>query len=145
MSQDNPIEYEELKMLAYGRYVDAKVLFQKRRYDGAVYLIGYVVEASLKARICKNLGVKDYPDEKDEKNYFRTHNFDRLLLLSGLKKKLTEKRNKELFNNWSILTKWGPEWRYKPIGTSSREEAKMMLKALTDKKFGFITWIQRYW
>jgi hypothetical protein len=34
--------------------------------------------------ICKNLNIKEYPDNWKEKQIFASHDFDRLLLLSGL-------------------------------------------------------------
>lgn len=44
-----------LTRLARARLADARALLQAKRYDGAVYLGGYVVEMALKARICRTL------------------------------------------------------------------------------------------
>jgi HEPN domain-containing protein len=51
----------ELKELAQLRLKEAETLFQAGLYDGAAYLCGYVIEFALKAKICKLLGVNEYP------------------------------------------------------------------------------------
>jgi HEPN domain-containing protein len=49
------IAVADLRRLAKARLQDAEALFQTRRFDGAVYVVGYSVEIALKARICKTL------------------------------------------------------------------------------------------
>jgi hypothetical protein len=56
------ISKDELKQIANTRLKEAKVLYKNDLFDGAGYICGYVVEASLKAMICKNLNIKEYPD-----------------------------------------------------------------------------------
>ena len=75
----------ELEQLAQTRLDEAKSLIEKGFYDGAFYLAGYVIELALKARICKVLDLSDYPDTGKLGTIFKTHSFDELLLLSGLK------------------------------------------------------------
>lgn len=141
------IKREDLKLIAETRLKEAKVLYKSHLYDGAAYLCGYVVETSLKVMICKNLKIDNYPDDGEERKIFFSHDFDRLLLLAGLSKKINakNKRNKKLFANWSILTQWRPEGRYAPIGTYKENDAKEFLKALEDKKDGFFVFIKRVW
>jgi HEPN domain-containing protein len=141
------ITHKNLKSIAFMRLKEAKVLYKNKLYDGAAYLCGYVVEAALKARICKNLNIKSYPDDGNLKTIFSSHDFDRLLLLSGLSEEisLSNKRNQQLFQNWSLLTAWRPERRYIPKGTHKKEDLKSMFKALEDRKSGFLTWIKKSW
>ncbi len=67
---------DQLRELSEVRLREAETLFEAELYDGCVYLCGYVVEAALKARICRVLGVNEYPEEM--RQTFWTHDFDRL-------------------------------------------------------------------
>ena len=129
------------------RLKEAKVLYEHNLYDGAAYLCGYVVEAALKAIICKNLNIEQYPDDGTMKTIFSSHDFDRLLLLSGLSKEinLSNTRNLKLFQNWSLLTEWRPDRRYIPTGTYKKEQIRDMFKALEDKQTGLLTYIKKLW
>ena len=49
----------ELRNIASERLKDAEALLSAARYDGAIYLGGYVVELALKNRICVVLNWKD--------------------------------------------------------------------------------------
>lgn len=140
------IQYEDLKLIAETRLKEAKALHKSGLHDGAAYICGYVVETALKARICKNLKIKEYPDEGNEKQIFRSHDFDRLLLLSGLQNKisLANKRTKKLFENWSLLTSWKPEERY-TLGAYQKKDIEDLFKALEDGQYGFFNWIKKLW
>lgn len=84
----------DLRGIAEARLEDATVLRTARRYDGAVYLCGYVVEIGLKARICGTLKWNEYPATASEfQRYqsFRTHDLDVLLHLSGREAKIKGK------------------------------------------------------
>lgn len=139
------IKYKDLKKIAEIRLKEAQILNSNGYYDGATYLCGYVVETALKARICKNLNIQDYPDTGENKSIFSSHNFDRLLLLSGLQDQISISKNPQLFQNWSLLTTWKPDGRYQSIGTCSKQSAKDTLQALTQSKFGFLKWIKKQW
>ncbi len=78
------IAYHDLKRISLTRFKEAKLLRDNGYYDGAVYLCGYVVETALKARICKHLKQNHYHDSGQHKQVFLSHEFDRLLILSGL-------------------------------------------------------------
>lgn len=41
------IDKSELKKLTYARLKDSKILCSEERYDGAVYICGYVIELAL--------------------------------------------------------------------------------------------------
>jgi len=140
------IKYNDLKKIAESRHREAGILYSKGCYDGAVYLCGYVVEVALKARICKNLNLDEYPDDLfTVKDLFSTHKFQRLLLLSGLQSQMTLNKGR-LPIYWSLLTNnWSPENRYLAIGTYSQQDARDILEALGHKKCGFFTWIKKQW
>ena len=87
------------------------------RYDGAIYLGGYVVELALKNRICVVLNWKGFPQTAGEfQNYksFKTHNLDVLLSLSGVESKI----------NSSIC-----EWSPLPLGTRKRGIIQSVVQA----------------
>ena len=134
--------YSDLKKLAEDRLNDAKVLYHKERYDGAVYLCGYVLEFALKARICKILNLDEYPYQGKYKFTYATHDFDVLLRLSGLEKEilLSKTKNPDLFIKWSVVTGWSPGMKYK-IMNKTKKEVGNMLVALID----VFKWLKKYW
>jgi HEPN domain-containing protein len=119
----------ELLKIKRARLKDAKILYQNRQYDGAVYICGYAVEIALKARICKTLKwIDGYPDTRKEfENYtsFKTHDLDVLLRISGIEEQI----KKRFFSEWSTIAKWNPEARYKEIGKINKIEAGNMIQA----------------
>jgi HEPN domain-containing protein len=130
------ISRADLINLARGRLKDAQVLLDAGRYDGAIYLGGYVVEVALKNRICKTLRWSGLPQTSGEfQNYqsFKTHKLNVLLRLSGVEAKIRA----SYVAKWSAVVTWDPEIRYNPIGSTSQtkaesliEAAKILLKAL---------------
>jgi HEPN domain-containing protein len=138
---------DELKELAKTRLKEAKALFDCGLYDGSYYLAGYVVELSLKARICRVLDTNDYPDSGKVSQSFKIHKLDDLLLLAGLNRKFEQAQiaNPNLLTNWSLVTRWNEELRYKPVGSSPMLQAQEAIVALEDKNDGIFTWIKKYW
>lgn len=134
-----------LKTATKAKLKAAKILFSAGDNDTAGYLLGYVVECSLKAVICRKLKISEYPDTGKFQNVFATHEFDRLLLLSGYSAEIDLSKNPSLFNYWSILTKdWKPDIRYNGnIYTSAVIQDK--LNALEDGRGGFLRWVKRRW
>ena len=122
------IPAKDLKKLARGRLKDAEVLCKGRRYDGAVYLCGYAIELALKARVCKTLKWSGFPETRKEFNRlgsFRTHNLEVLLHLSGIEARVKANR----MADWSVFAQWGPELRYRQIGTANSVDARDMIDA----------------
>lgn len=117
----------ELKKLAHARLDDARVLFDAARYDGAVYLCGYAVELALKHRICRTLNWLEFPDNRHEFKSFKTHKLDVLLRLSGVELRISTK----YFAEWSAVSNWDPDARYRPIGQVTRANAELMLDSAT--------------
>jgi HEPN domain-containing protein len=132
---------KDLRDLAKLRLEEAEYLYRGKLHDGCVYLCGYVVEFALKARICKVLKLHEYPDRA----LFKTHDFEVLKLLAGLQDEITISKNTPLFNNWSIATRWRPEQRYSPAGTSGAQEAKDMISSIKDNPDGVLTWLSKRW
>jgi hypothetical protein len=120
------ITIADLRSIADARIEDARVLLHNGRLDGAAYLCGYAVELALKARICSTLGWQGFPETRSEfENLasFKTHKLDVLLSLSGQEQAIKTKHLEE----WSAVSNWDPEARYKTIGHTSREQAELML------------------
>lgn len=133
----------ELKTLARLRLKEAECLYRSGFYNGCVYLCGYVVECALKARICKVLNLDEYP--ADELKFSKTHDFDVLKLLAGLKKDLAPGSNQELWENWSVATRWKPELRYQPPGQNNQETAGEVIDSIKVSPNGVLTWLAKRW
>ena len=134
-------------------YVVLDLLFQTRSlspdldkglYDGAAYLAGYVVETALKARICKVLGIDDYPSTGPLKPTYAVHDLGQLVLLAGLKLRLGLAAA-PLLANWSIAQPWTPERRYTAPGTQGEQDSLDVLSAIRDPKDGILRWIAKFW
>ena len=98
------------------------------RCDGAVYLAGYVVEIALKARICRTLKWRGFPETGAEfKNFqsFKVHDLDVLLTLTGLEPRIKAK----YFAEWSVVAEWNPEARYKAPGMTTKADAHLFVEA----------------
>ena len=122
------IDRKELRKLAAERLKDAEALAKARRYDGALYVCGYVVELALKARICRTLKWAGFPEtnrEFDGVKSLKTHDFDSLLRFSGREAKVKTTH----FADWSVATSWKPELRYRTPGTATKTEAEDIISA----------------
>ena len=122
------IARNELRKIAHTRLKEAEVLYQNKKYDGAIYLCGYAVEAVLKSRICRTLKWTGFPQSRSEfQSYqsFRTHDLDILLNLSGIEAKILDQYPAQ----WAIAKKWSPEMRYHPIGTAIQSDVFNMIEA----------------
>lgn len=122
------IPKNELRKIARARLRDAEVLYDSRRYDSAIYLCGYAIEAALKARICRTLKWTGFPSTRGEfQSYqsFRTHDLRVLLNLSGIKAKMEA----QYILEWSVISTWNPEIRYAFIGTAGKNDALNMIGA----------------
>lgn len=146
MTKNPALTKGELKKLARLRLREAEHLYRKELFDGCYYLCGYVVEFALKARVCRVLKLGSYPVEsKSEKQYFATHDFDRLKLLAGLQSEISAANNSKLFENWSKVTEWDPGLRYSPVGTCDKKRAAEMLACIKSKPNGVLTWLTKRW
>jgi len=139
------LDRKTLKSVTNKKLKAAKILYGAGDYDTAGYLLGYVVECSLKAIVCKTLNLKEYPDTGRHQDVFASHSFDRLLTLSGYSKDLNLSKNKDLNDKWSTLTKdWKPETRYNE-GVFTKKVIEEKIEALEDSKKGFMAWVKTRW
>lgn len=134
----------ELQTLAAQYLRDAEVLFDAGRYDAARYMSGYVLEMGLKARICRHLKLREYPESGLLEKLFKTHDFDILKVLAGLGKDFPQGWNPRLIANWNLVSGWRPDWRYQPPGMT-RQQAEAIIKALNDGPDGIFRWLRRRW
>ncbi len=139
---------KEIQKIAVQKLSDAELLLANECYDNAYYLGGYAVELALKARICKNLNIDDLflPHSKYLK-FFKVHDFDTLLMFSGLIDKFEKARinNLNLHQNWSYICQWREDSRYIMSGLKTESEVKQFLSAINDSSNGFLQWIKKYW
>ena len=120
------IHVADLRKLARARLTDAKSLLNARRYDGAIYIGGYVVEIALKARICRTLKWDAFPESRKEfasLATFRTHDLDVLLALSGREQRIKGRHLAE----WSDVATWDPEVRYRAPGSATKGDADRLV------------------
>jgi len=117
---------KDLRAIARARLRDAQVLLRAKRFDGAFYLCGHAVELSLKARICRTLKWRGFPEsDKDFKGLqsLKTHDLEVLLKFSGIEGRVSAKHGVE----WSTAIQWNPEQRYQRIGIRQPQQAADMV------------------
>ncbi len=120
------ISSHELDKISRARIKDARILFENKAYDGALYICGYAIEVALKAIICKSLSLSGIPHTSEEFSNIariKTHNLEELLkqVPSGVSGKIKS----TYFGDWSIVLQWNPEMRYAPIrGNQMKSQAK---------------------
>lgn len=105
---------DTLKKIALIRLKTAKTLLNADDWQGSAYMMGLALECMLKAVICKTLRISNYPERhKDKKipDFFMTHSFNRLLLVSGLSDIFSPKGDVLAFGNWSsFVIQYPTEW-----------------------------------
>jgi hypothetical protein len=142
------ISEQELKQLVTEKLTDTEALISKKRYNAAIYIVGYALEIGLKLKICNILKFdKGFPENKNEfKAYLsesnenvdllrsisniqeiRNHDLDKLLFYSGVEYKI--KLN--FIEEWSKVASWNPEMRYKILATTKEDATE---KAIATKK-----------
>lgn len=90
----------DFKQLAQKRLQTVAVLIDNNEFTVAAYIMGFVLECVLKSAACKALNLEVYPGpgtgvRHEVSTYFLTHNFDQLLIVSGMTDlfKLSEEGN----------------------------------------------------
>lgn len=134
----------ELKRKAESRLRAIKVAHGEKLYDEVVADSGLVVEFALKSSVCKAIKKDIYPEGIRK---YRTHDAETLVDLSRLRRELEiEKTNNlDFFINWSLLSKWSINFRYKPPGSYDANRSKDYINALDGEKGGVYTWIKTKW
>jgi len=134
----------DYKQVALDRLQDAHILFDAKRYSAAYYMVGYVIECALKARIAQRFARHTIPERQLLEGVYQ-HDLEKLLTVAGLRSDLNAamSQNASLRNNWNIVKNWKVDSRYIP--RRSRAEARDMLTAVSDPVNGVLSWIQAYW
>lgn len=85
----------------------------------------------------------DFPD-KSNTNRVHTHDLTGLVELANLKEErfAATQTNKRFEAGWNVVFRWSEQSRY---STSTRDDAKAILDAITRRKDGVLTWIKQRW
>jgi len=134
----------DLQQLAEARLLDAQILLEAGRLDGAYYLLGYVVECALKSCITKQFGLNEVPDKKLVDDFY-THDLKKLLKIAGLSSELASKSRMDASfeTNWTTIQDWRETTRYN-IGVAE-QDVRSLLDAVVNIDSGVLTWLRTQW
>ena len=136
----------EYRRVALVRLADARALLQARRYDGAYYLAGYVIECALKACIARQFRVATIPEPRLVADiYRRGHELAALARLAGLELAITAetRRDAQFGACWLTVQGWTVDSRYQAGRT--RLEAQNLYDSVADPGHGVLRWLQQHW
>ena len=141
---------DQLHQLTRERILDAQALIDGGRWSFAYYNVGYAVECALKACFLSRMPITGWVfRDKVKIDECRTHEFKKLIDLSGLSSELADHvAASSAFGgsfsaNWEIVKVWKVDDRYSLSKTEG--EAKALLAAITDQPDGVLEWIMKYW
>jgi hypothetical protein len=105
---------QSLKTLAHKRRKTAKILIDAEDWVIAAYIMGHTLECALKASTCKTLKLNSYPPvtrKGEDSNFFKSHEFERLLIVSGLGDVFSPYGDVSAYQNWSAFTiEYAGDW-----------------------------------
>ena len=136
----------EYRQVALARLTDARTLLRARRYDGAYYLAGYVVECALKACIARQFRVATIPDPRlVSEIYRRGHELPALARLAGLEFAITAeaRRDGQFGSSWVTVQRWTADSRYE-VGRA-RVQAQNLYDSVADPSHGVLRWLKQHW
>jgi HEPN domain-containing protein len=142
------VNRKHLQKLAKERLKDARALLGRKRWSGAYYLCGYVIECALKACLLRYLGESGavFGDESYRKKLGDcwTHDLVKLVSLAGLEADFGAARgaNVMLDNFWTVTKDWKDTSRYEE---KTEAEAKLLYEAVSHNPDGVFRWIQSRW
>ncbi len=133
----------EIIALADNKLRASEFLIQGVFFDDTYYLGGYAFELLLKAKICKTLSIPDFFDFDNSKSRklsvsktpkgdkdnlykpFKVHDYEQLLILSGLYTEFSSKINNDLVfrADWSVISKWDETLRYSAGSTKTNVDS----------------------
>ncbi len=141
---------DQLQRLTNERILDAQALLDGGRWSFAYYNVGYAVECALKSCFVARMPITGWVfQDKVKIDDCRTHEFEKLINLSGLRQELFDQMavnlaaGGSLRANWLEVNLWQVHDRYS-LSTTERE-AKELFAAITDQPDGVLAWIMRYW
>jgi len=135
-----------IQKLAWAKLKEAACLLEENHCDWAYYTAGYTIELMLKARICRTFGIENFYDESSGilkqlkfPQTFKSHDFEQLLLLSGVFTELKKDvlSDLSLQAQWSSVCEWSEEVRYSG-GKTSQEVEKFLISI-----HGIALWIEK--
>ena len=129
----------ELQRLSKMRLKEAKLLLANGFPSGAYYLAGYAIECALKACIAKNSRRHDFPDKKFVVRS-HTHDLKELIKLAQIGSSL--ELDSRMQPSWGLVQQWSEESRYR---TYPDQDARELLDAIANSKYGIMPWITRHW
>jgi HEPN domain-containing protein len=134
----------DLQQLTEARLADAQVLLEAGRWDGAYYLLGYVVECALKSCITKQFGLHEVPDKKLVGDFY-SHDLKNLLKIAGLSGEFASRARKDstFETNWTTIQDWTETTRYR-IGVAE-QNVRSLLDAIVNIDSGVLTWLRTQW
>jgi len=129
-----------LRYLISNKIKDAKILIKYGRCPASMYIAGYAIELALKYKICRTLQFNQgFPENRQElSNYLtiinrnnpqpiaidirdiRNHDLNTLLFYSGVELRIKG----QFFAEWSIVSRWSPENRYKKTRVLNKTAAE---------------------
>jgi len=126
----------EQSKVAQHRRDDAQALFEQERWRGAMYISGYAIECTIKARLMLMFRVNTLEDLEAELKRrglipgdasLFDHRIELYLRASGRLEAL--RSDKALWRSFNIANRWIPSWRYNP-DLSNRNDAEDFLSAV---------------
>jgi hypothetical protein len=129
----------ELEEAAAERLLDADILLAGGRHASALAMGLYALEMTLKVAICRRLDLHALPVE------FQIHDFEGLLTLTGLSRRIQEPESSKVKNHWDFILKRYKsshvnELRYAPSVYTTRQ-VRDFLHRLKDPSNGVLKWI----
>jgi HEPN domain-containing protein len=126
------------------RIKEAKVLLDRKCYEGAYYLAGYAVECALKACIAKRTLAHDFPPKPQVVRDFYQHDIRSLAKMAGLELELNKRLSVVQFkSNWDFVCNWSEEKRYET--RISPKASRDLYRAVTNSRNGVLVWLKKSW
>ncbi len=144
----------QLKKITETRIESFTNLIKAEDWFWAAYTMAMALECALKVMICKTLDLQEYP-QKPEKlkivNFFWTHEFEQLLIISGLTQTLKSTNVPEMWQNWSNFVNEFPgswtvlKYDYERQQRFDKIKVESLYKNLLDPTYGLIIKIKEKW
>lgn len=130
----------DLEVAYLDRVADANHLHSGGRHASAIVMALYALEIKLKVGACRRLDLDKLPAA------FAIHDFNALLIVSGLSRLIDDPSAAPVKKNWDhiVITFSGKhvnELRYGPDSNWTRADADDLLKRLQDPQDGVLTWL----
>jgi hypothetical protein len=122
-------------------FFDAHVNRDDFKKLARIRLGGYAVECALKACYAKRTRRFDFPPDQQEYKKAYSHELTMLATIAGVRGELQVKGTK-LASYWTTVQDWSHVSRYQIV---TRKQAEDLIKAISDRKDGVLTCIQKHW